>query len=470
VWGADLVRDSRSGVTQSIFGELVDDLAVSVVPALSLTQAGDALMTIAGLGGTVLRAPELTIVRLASGEYRLVYSAVMAGGELVPTRLFVDAHTGHEVLRISELQSQTPTAGTAHGVLGDTKKISVSNENGTYIADDRLRPPSLLTFDMRGNLNRARSIVLNGASLLPSDLAQDADNDWTDVAQVDAHVHVGWTYDYLFKRFGRRGLDDRDRPIRIITNAVTQQGALTVSPAVLGEWVVQAFWCDSCGPGSVGVIFFGNGFPTGYTLGGRHYTYFAGALDIVAHELTHGVTTSTSNLIYQDESGALNESFSDVIGTSVEFYYHPQGDGKGRADYVLGEDISTGVARGEIDGDRSMANPAAHDHPDHYSRRFRGTEDNGGVHINSSIPNHAFYLAIEGGTNRTSGLPVEGVGAANREQIEKVFYRAFAFLLPSSARFSTARAATIQAARDLYGANSPAERAMTQAWTAVGVN
>jgi Zn-dependent metalloprotease len=92
------------------------------------------------------------------------------------------------------------------------------------------------------------------------------------------------------------------------------------------------------------------------------------------------------------------------------------------------------------------------------------------VHINSSIPNHAFYLAIEGGTNRTSGLPVEGVGAANREQIEKVFYRAFAFLLPSSARFSTARAATIQAARDLYGANSPAERAMTQAWTAVGVN
>jgi Zn-dependent metalloprotease len=86
------------------------------------------------------------------------------------------------------------------------------------------------------------------------------------------------------------------------------------------------------------------------------------------------------------------------------------------------------------------------------------------------IPSHAFYLAIEGGTNRTSGLSVTGVGSANREQIEKVFYRAFVFLMPANATFSTARAATIQASRDVYGANSAAERAITQAWTAVGVN
>jgi Zn-dependent metalloprotease len=86
------------------------------------------------------------------------------------------------------------------------------------------------------------------------------------------------------------------------------------------------------------------------------------------------------------------------------------------------------------------------------------------------IASHAFYLAIEGGTNRTSGLSVTGVGGANREQIEKVFYRAFAFLMPANATFLTARAATIQASRDVYGANSAAERAITQAWTAVGVN
>src|SRR5206468_7619173 len=108
-------------------------------------------------------------------------------------------------------------------------------------------------------------------------------------------------------------------------------------------------------------------------------------------------------------------------------------------------------------GIRSLENPAANGDPDHYSKRYTGTEDNGGVHTNSTIASHAFYLAIEGGANRTSGLSVQGVGAGNREQIEKVFYRAFTQLLPSSATFSIARAATIQAARDLYGAGSAVE-------------
>ena len=87
-----------------------------------------------------------------------------------------------------------------------------------------------------------------------------------------------------------------------------------------------------------------------------------------------------------------------------------------------------------------------------------------------TIATHAFYLAIEGGTNRTSGLNVAGVGAANRDQMEKVFYRGFTQLMPSNGTFEVARTVTIQAARDLYGVGSAAERAVTQAWTAVGVN
>ena len=90
--------------------------------------------------------------------------------------------------------------------------------------------------------------------------------------------------------------------------------------------------------------------------------------------------------------------------------------------------------------------------------------------MNNSIGNQAYYLAIEGGTNRTSGLAVQGVGGANREQIEKVMYRGFTQLMPSNATYSVARAVTIQAATDLYGASSAAARAITQAWTAVGVN
>jgi Zn-dependent metalloprotease len=232
----------------------------------------------------------------------------------------------------------------------------------------------------------------------------------------------------------------------------------------IATFMLNAFWCSGCGPQFWGAMMFGEGLPAGFVLGGQTVDYLAGGLDIVAHELTHGLTDYSSGLIYLNESGALNESFSDMLGTSVEFFFQTPGTGLRQADYLIGEDVF------RPGGLRSMSNPAAYGDPDHYSRRVTGPEDNGGVHTNSAIPNQAFYLAIEGGTNRTSGLAVQGVGGANRDQIEKVFYRAFTLMLPANATFSTARAATIQASRDLYGANSAAERAVTQAWTAVGVN
>jgi len=189
------------------------------------------------------------------------------------------------------------------------------------------------------------------------------------------------------------------------------------------------------------------------------------ALDIVGHEFTHGVTRFSSNLIYQNESGALNESLSDIMGVAVEFDYQPVGSGLARADWLLGEDARLS---GSI---RDFITPTVNGHPDHYSiRLITGlNNDNGGVHTNSSISNHAFYLAIVGGTNRVSGLAVEGVGFSNRKQIEKVFYRAFTQILTADSNFSNARAACIQAARDLFGIGSSAERAVTQAWDAVGV-
>jgi thermolysin len=147
-----------------------------------------------------------------------------------------------------------------------------------------------------------------------------------------------------------------------------------------------------------------------------------------------------------------------MMATGVEFYFQPD-----RADYLAGEDVFT------PGGIRSLQNPMAFGDPDHYSIRYTGQADNGGVHINSGIANHAFYLAIEGGRHRL-GATVQGVGGANREQIERVFFRAFTVFLTPSANFSQARAATLQAARELYGSGSPAETAVTQAWNAVGVN
>ncbi len=467
IWGAEVVRDSEAGLPISIFGEISPDLQLSINHALSAEDARAALLGLGGPAAMLLVPPDLVIVRLDDGDYQLAYTAVVTGNGDV-FRAFVDAQSGAERMRYSEIQSQA-AVGTGTGVLGDRKKLSVESTAGTYVAFDRHRPPVIQTFDLRGNLTRTK-LLFNG--VLPyavSDLASDSDNVWSDVSVVDAHAHVSWTYDYYYKRFGRSGLDNRNGPINIAVNAVSQQGALSLSNLDFYQFALNAFWCGVCGPGGQGVMNFGSGIPSGFSVSGRNYTYFSGALDIAAHELTHAVTEATSNLVYRNESGALNEAFSDMMGKSVEFFYRPQGSGVGQADYVMGKDISRAVRPGVLHGDRSMANPGLYGDPDHYSQRYRGADDNGGVHTNSGIANQAFYLAIEGGTNRTSGITVQGVGAVNREQIEKVYYRAFTSLMPPNATFSTARAATLRAAQDLYGVGGPVERAVTQAWTAVGV-
>lgn len=465
VWGADIVRDAESGVPESVFGALADGIDVDMAPRIGADAATAAMQRVVGNDAVALKQTELVVLPTPDG-FRLAYTNAVSTGTNV-FRIFVDANDGTEILRYSALERQA-AVGTGTGVLGDTKKISVLQAGSLFLADDQLRPPLLRTLDMHGNLTRFVQVFLTDAPASTADIASDTDNVWTDPAVVDAQVHVGWTYDFYYKRFGRHGLDDANRPVLIVVNPVTQPEALTSSDALALS--VNAAWCGECGPGGIGAIYFGDGIPPGYYLdNGRNYTDFSGALDIAAHELTHGVTDSSSQLIYLNESGALNEAFSDMMGKSVEFFYHPPGSAPGQADYTLGKDISRAVVPGALNGDRSMANPALYGDPDHYSKRFTGTDDNGGVHTNSGIANQAFYLAIEGGTNRTSGLAVQGVGAANREQIEKVFYRAFVFLMPANSTFSTARAATIQAARDLYGIGSAPERAVTQAWTAVGV-
>jgi thermolysin len=466
IWGAQVVRDSSIGVAVSIFGELSPALTLETRPTLSAESARQQLLASAPAGATLLRPPVLTILRMKNGEHRLAYSAVVSASVSV-FRVFIDAHSGVELQRYSELKTQA-AVGTGKGAIGDTKKLSVALQAGAYRTDDQQRPPVLRTYDMRGDRSRAIA-VLDGFPLFDSDLGSDSDNEWTDPAVVDAHAYIGWTYDYYFKRHGRRGIDNNDRPIISLVNGVRQQDGQFVP---LDDLVLNAFWCAVCGPGNVGVMYFGNGLGSQYLFdfigSPQSVGYFAGSLDVAAHELTHAVTEYTSGLIYQDESGALNEAFSDIMGVSVEFLNQPLGAGVGQADYLIGEDTFRSPF-GSLNGLRSMVSPVEFGQPDHYSIRYTGTEDNGGVHINSGIANHAFYLAIEGGTHRLSGVAVQGVGTANREQIEKVFYRAFTVLLPANATFATARAATIQAARDLYGVDSAAERAVTQAWNAVGV-
>jgi bacillolysin len=452
VWGATLVRQHESGSPISTFGEFYEGLTgFDTTPAITPEQARDIAAADAAIDVGSVNTP--LYVLITPGGPRLVYVPRIATPPVRILLYFIDAHSGEILERRNDLKHQV---GIGTAVFGPDKKISTTPFAGTFIAADSLRPPVLTTFDFRGNA-QATSQILNGLRQLQlSDVASDSDNDWADAATVDAHVHTGWTYDYLYKRFGRMGLDNQDLPILNIVHPARRSDYFSLGN-VIPEFFTNAFYAGN------GLMVYGEGLPAGVTQGGQSWDYTSGALDIVAHELTHGVTDYSSQLEYVGESGALNEAFSDIIGASVEFFFQPAGTARGQADWSIGEDV---VRPG---GFRSMADPAAFGDPDHYSRRFLGDEDNGGVHINSGIANHAFYLAVEGGRNATSGLVVTGVGAANREQIEKVFYRAFTVMLPATARFSTARAATIQAARDLYGTGSAPERAVTEAWTAVGV-
>jgi Zn-dependent metalloprotease len=460
VFGADVARQlDGQGVVQSIFGGLYTGIAISPDPVLDEDAVRARVTALAGQPQADGTRPELVVLPRDDGSgFSLAWRMRGITRDIDMIQYFLDASTGDVLLQYSDRQAQS-TVGRATGVLGDSKKISVSGASGAFSARDLLRPPLVQTDDMKGDPIRTANFLSGFLNLGPGDIAADADNVWIDGAVNDAHVYAGYTYDYYFKRFGRNGLNNNNIRILSLANPVRKTAAdLNQYFTTFPDFFVNAFYAGG------GIMVYGVGLPQGFTLGGQTWNFLSGSLDVVGHELTHGVTEFTSNLIYRNESGALNEAFSDIMGTSIEFFFQPPGGGDLKADYLIAEDT---VKPGGI---RSMDNPGLHGDPDHYSRRFLGTADNGGVHINSGIANQAFYLAIESGTNRTSGLAVQGVGGANREQIEKVFYRAFTQLLPSNATFSLARAATIQASRDLYGANSNAERAVTQAWTAVGVN
>ncbi|MEP7118556.1 MAG: M4 family metallopeptidase, partial [Acidobacteriota bacterium] len=468
VVGGSVVRQTANGVVTSVLGQVYGTTVTSVKPGLTAEALGGRLRA---AGVTLITEPALAFLGTDGGATTLVYEVNVRRAGFDLRTLYLDAVTGGELLSLPLAKDQG-VVGEGLGVLGDRKKMAARLVGATYFAEDMLRPPLLWTIDLRSNRLRLDQLA-DGDSLFQSDLASDTDNVWNDPVAVDAHTYLGWTYDYIFKRIGVRGLDNGDAPMIGTVNVYSPQQCVGPLPqGEFGELCVNAFWIGPpAGPGGKGMMIFGNGMPSNFflTSSGQSVGPLAGALDIVAHELTHGVTDYTSGLEYRNESGALNEAFSDMVGVATEAFFQARGSNPQQADYLIGEDAFKALRPGSVAGIRSMQSPIAYGNPDHYSVRYTGSEDNGGVHFNSGIPNHAYYLAIEGGTNRVSGRAVTGVGFANREQIERVFFRAFTRMLPVRATFSQARAATIQSARDLYAANAAVERAVTDAWTAVGV-
>jgi bacillolysin len=348
------------------------------------------------------------------------------------------------------------TDNHATGVKGDSKSVSgittfhsASGHGATGAHYDLFSTDNRQwTFDARNRTSQLYYVT-------------DADNHWTTVtsnrqspgqpALTDAQYYANASDDYFLARPGFNW---------------TSCYARMQSVAHYSRNYNNAFW---------------NGTYTVYGDGdGIEFREFSGSFDVVAHEHTHGITDCTSDLVYQNESGALNESFSDVLGNSAEFWAASVGrDPAVTADWLVGEDIDVRNPPDIVRGFRNMGDPREDDDPDHYSERYTGTDDNGGVHSNSAIPNHAYYLLVNGGKNagcdavgsnghtHTTGctITVIGIGLANAEQI---FFRAFTGL-PSNATMCQARKATEAQARTLYGTGSQQEVSTNAAWNAVGV-
>ncbi len=449
VEGGQLVRQmGETGEVLSVFGTFFEGIDVAVAPAIGAAAARGAVLDRVGKDAVLLSDPELTIMPLEKDFYALAYAVVAAGGHDVRC-YYVSARDGQIVRDVSVVWSQTAAVGRGTGVLNNPQKMSAASSGGQFVAIDVLRPARITTYDMRGNINRALAVIFGGVPPAASDIATDSDNTWTDGPTVDAHSYAGWTYDYFFKRFGRRGWNNADLAIPQFVNPARVQDFFIFGSQV-PPFFANAFFCCGNVP-TLNIMVYGVGAPAGLVPGGE-IKQLAGSLEVVTHEVTHGVSKFSNGLGANCEAGGLNESFSDMMGVSAEFYQRPSS-----ANYRLAEDVWP-------NGIRDMGNPALFGDPDHVSQ-IRECE----VHHLAGVPNQAFFLAIEGGRNRTSGITVQGVGAGSRELVERVFYRAFTTKLVPSSGFVDAANATIVSARELFGATSAAERAVTQAWQAVGV-
>lgn len=190
---------------------------------------------------------------------------------------------------------------------------------------------------------------------------------------------------------------------------------------------------------------------------------FPNALDVVAHELTHGVTQATAGLVYANESGALNEAMSDIFAAATEARVR----GISSNTWLVGEDVITPGRAG--DALRSMSQPTTDGiSSDYYPERYTGTDDSGGVHLNSGIANLAFFLATQGGVH-PRGKTVTNVRALGLPATEQIFFRSLRFHMNSGETFAQATQHTAQAARELFGFNSVQARGICEAWGAVGV-
>lgn len=288
-----------------------------------------------------------------------------------------------------------------------------------------------------GSVGRKERTIYDAKRLrqLPGDIVmREGDRRAPSVFAREAYQYSGITYDFFKIVFNRNSIDD--------------QGMKLDSTVNYGRKYVNAFWDGR-------QMVYGNG-------DGKLFRRFTRAIDIVAHELTHGITDYEADLIYQDLSGALNEHMSDVFGSLVRQYSKKQKADK--ADWLIGKGLFTGKIHGEAI--RSMKAPGtAYNDPrvgkdpqPSHMRDYRPiSHDRGGVHIYSGIANHAFYLAAM------------DIGGYAWEKTGKIWYITLRDRLRPNSNFKDAARITSDVAGELFGIESTEQKAVKRAWNAVGV-
>ncbi len=282
-----------------------------------------------------------------------------------------------------------------------------------------------------------------GTSLPGVEVRKEGDPAVSDPAVNEAYDGAGATYDLYWDVYQRNSIDDRGMAIN---SSVHYQKNYD-----------NAFWNGS-------QMVYGDG-DTGLPASQQIFNRFTIAIDIIGHELTHGVTQFTANLAYENESGALNESISDVFGSLVKQRHLNQSATE--ADWIIGQGIFTPNIKGE--GIRSMKAPGtAYDDPvlgkDPQPANMKDyqqlptTDDSGGVHINSGIPNFAFYsVAI-------------AIGGNAWEKAGQIWYKTLKEQLKPSSTFQDAANLTLTVAGELYGKNSLEQQAVKTGWAAAGLS
>jgi Zn-dependent metalloprotease len=374
------------------------------------------------------------VVWAAGAKPVLAYETVVKGlqhdGTPSELHIITDAATGKRLHSFEAIETGTGTGQYSGSVTLGTTAVS----GGYTLAD--------------GTRGGHRTYDLNGGTSGTGTLFQDADDKWGDgtpgnrqTAAVDAAYGAQMTWDFYKSAFNRNG--------------IRNDGVAAYSRVHYGNAYVNAFWSDQC-------------FCMTYGDGAGNLKPLT-SLDVAGHEMTHGLTSATAGLRYSRESGGLNEATSDILGTSVEFFANNTSDA---GDYLIGEKIDI---RGNGTPLRYMDKPSKDGNSADYWNRNLGRLD---VHYSSGPANHFFFLLSEGSGARTingvsydsptyDGSTLTGIG---RDKAYQIWYKALTTYFTSSTDYAGARTGTLNAARDLYGANSAEYNAVAAAWKAVNVN